>query len=1734
MTTTMKNKIKLSKKLKTILCVFLALCTGILGAIEIVGAVLAVEYLSDIKLFYVKNRTDNHIEVARKECEAAGYQLLAVDLNSGTGNRDYVFIGYKTTTNKDLAVTDIRLLGMNKDYYLYNYKEMLQYIKDSNTGIGYTMYNAANDFIVKYNAGSPKAADALKGLNLFNVGDQNTKFGDFILDGNADIDFFTEMIVKASTGTVNAVMNFLNMGIAPYELPETVEKPEVVVFNPDEGETAANETKPEDEEEDEEEADEEAEADNGDTADNLMQREAASVYTGEATNDTATQGDAETEATEPEETDPEETEPEAYDDDTQAGYIGVTWADALANSDLLKSMDDHLTRAEKNELHKLYNDDARDVFKQLQDFATLYENAAARNENGTAEAVENMEAEIKAENIKTEQDAVESMTDMDEEDSDAVYLSAYDTMNKYTTADGEPLGEWILNLGLQTSDEVDITQVYPIVEAMGTAQSGIVKAAGMLPAISNLGENESNQKMNEMLPKAIDAIKDYNKGDSISLWDNADDDIDDSYIAYTSDAVRVANANNSIGRRDKFDIIDEKLTNVLNWINTISSIVTVFVMVLKGALAIANVVTNVLYIVGAAVSATFSSFLAGAAAILSFASAALMWVGLAVMAFTIGWYLGKWIASLIKKADPTLKHTKFPDFVFDVADTPEGRYTVKYKCARDENNNVGDVNARQEEAWAALCFTTETQVGSPIRADENGDIFKVLYGNHNVQNGWDCVNMFGERNPANMNYLTSKDNAKGIYVSYRTEKSIANAAPVTTDETQTQTTTATNYISDIVVSVGGNANEAKAKITKKQGSYYIIDYNMSPNTDNYTYMAYSMTTDPKDAITDIRVAPYQGNGNINYGDVQYTFVGHVGLNVGPDSANTAGDAILKTKDEKAGSPIPADGLHFVSSHDEAEPGWEPVTLFCGVPYNFASFYLTDRNDTQGTSLSAFYQFSKFDLEDKSKCVEHSDVYLYYEPTVQYTSGEKYLAGIFFLQGFNDPDIRSKWMESEKVTYMDLAKAHIRKDPTATLLDRDLTADFRFQTLFDDLYQYIGYTYTYNPKRAICDITAFQGDTYNYTLPYNFGKPSYETGNVVNYAACSVISLNNRYEIQALVKATTKNHLFINPYNSIVNSRANLVSENDWDHSSLLLGYNKSLPLGFECSFSKLNFLPLGLYVAGATEGKQPLKLSDVIISENRHDGTEENSKVTFDVSGEKTLAGGNAEGAFRSVAEIKDPHSTQALDIAYPSFYNKYDKGKETPGNPTFIYIRDAGGNVRGKYISSVSVGSYSREQYRTELAGQKQHVEDKDVNSIDRSVNMNAMLSAACGGADEMLCMNLSVKQSEAWYNREDKDDKALWYAPENKPAAYIGVTRTDKKSEAITGLLLYQNDDTTTAKKIEIDNADYYCDSTSSPIIMNGKQYYLYYTRNIGVLSGMPVEEIMIDNVPIVNGYMTALCGKPGSTEPYGDPNLTYFIHLSAGEQTTAFLLDLYVGQGTDERAAVCDLVSQECSRYIPFNLNTDVSSTSVYLGYAMGALPLDATEEDREDAWYEAIYDIIVTKDEPYQPDGFICEKNNIYYAPVSDVNLNAGSPDADELYLYFCSPYLSSRYNRAQKKAKTGVVTALPEEVFSAPLSKVALAQYDRVPYLTKLEGTGNTENDITPWEYVMFASHKRPADFTSGSANFERSGNLADNRVTMFVQRCDGSVKPAAEITGGFIANSLEVGNLTARQEITKR
>ncbi len=1595
------------------LCVIIGIITATVGSVRTFAeASEPVTYIQDIKMFQGDSASE-----ARSYFSNIGYTIIENDLNRGTDTGKYVYIGYKTTTDKQKALTDIRMMAMDTGYQTYDYKGISDYLASQQDGTAQMLFSTANEFISNYETGSPKALEAYEGLNLFDIGDpEKTKLGDYIINGEADKDFFVQMLLKSSAGAMNNVIGLLNIGIAPYE--------------------------------------------NG------------------------------------------------YDMDTQTTFT-ANWAERIATSSLWDDYSAGLTEDEEEELHLQYNDLAKKLFSAIQDFTTLYENAAARyNESDV----------LNNEKFQSEDDAVENMDTISQEETDLLYIASYDTLNQYNFNENLKLGEWIVSLGRQTSENVDMMQIYPIVEAMTDNQVEIVARTGLISAISNLGENTELTEYEKQLDNSRDAIREYNNSTSISLWDVEGDDIENSNIALTSDAIRKQSAQQSLGKISSLEILDEKIQNALKWINI--AIGAAFVVV-----GVAEVALRICLLCSAAAS-TFSTFCVTALSVVSWASLGLMVISVAVIAFQLIYSLIIWIIELVREKVKDLNHTVKPDYIFDAPETANGTITVKYKSVINDSGSVGDLNASKQYKWCLLAYTTDTRVGSPIRTDSFGKIFKVIEGDSSRQNGYDCVKFFGERNAANTNAYCESDSHDGCYIHYRTDYSISNEAS-SSDSSGETSGEGNTYIKDLIISVGKDTAEAKAKITAKESSYYILDSNLSSNCSFATYIGYTITNDKTKAVKDIRVQPYAGKPEgvpTLLGDISYNYVENIGVRVaiGDEQTRPQADALYYTTDEAAGSPILADGLHIVRSFKDVKPGWEPVSLFCAdYPYDFQTSFET-------ISMVNHPFISGYTVNKSNTIANHKGTYFYYEPETKYTSGTKYLSGFFFIGGRDyKTNYNNNQLEEKYSTLVNYAKSI----PNAVLAgnnadEMNLASSINHSVDFGPgtggYWINLVYTYTYNPNRAIYDAAIYQGTFFSDALPYSVSKMS-ETDTKLNYVACSFISQQS-YQYGKVSR-------YISTGNSFKDSGGVNLRDRDYETMqgghTVVSAFAQNVQYGYDVS----DYMPTGLYVLGKTDGMEPLLLSDVVVTNKSIQGTVQNKNILFDVSSLNTLAGTKATGEFHSIFEMKNPHSTEPYDLCYGNYYNyegtETDPDRAGIGSQTcnlFIYLRNPQAD-KPKYIASLSVGSFSRKQYLSKYPSSDENV----LRGIDTITDGQALQSAMAGCVDEVIYSNFATAhQSDAWYNKCDSEGKADRSAPENNVAAYIGVTRTDRADKAIKGVLLYELDDTVAPNVLKLENVQYVCAGSQSPIEMNGKTYFLYYTTNSGVAPCAPITEIMIDDFPMAAGYSTNLSGDTSHDAPYGNPNQTNFIHLKYDKEERGIFNKIYIGKGATKHAALCDLLSQGCFEYIDMDLNKGVQGESIYMGFRSKYIDWDtinmsATEAKREaaieKALLEAVYDIILTRDEEFKPDGFVNKTNNVFYYPVSDCDLTGGA--GDKIYMYYCCPYYSNNYNN-----KNMASTSLPGEVFSGYYKQIGISNYDRVPYNTSLAGAEDSSESVMRWEYIMFSDNSRPANPNAGTLEYTYEGNYAlDNRVTLFAQRSDGSIKPEGEITGGFVEETMQVGSI---------
>ena len=1523
-----KGKRRKVRRFRSVISMFVIFCLFMTGSLREYGPAVAeavedskTKYITDIRLFYAPDS----LEQAVQKCKDSGFTPADGDLNEGTG-RNHVVLGYKETDQKADAICSIRLLSMDAGFEMKDYEKLQEEYENSNASVIDTIEAAALEFTTNYKAGSPKAKQAYEGLNLINVPEADKKLGDYIVSGKADWAFYAKIVTRSSAGTTSAILGYLTTGMAAYN----------------------------------------------------------NEY-----------------------------------DSKKGQKVSTSWAAKVVDSGVWEDLEEASSEDEFDEMYQEYGDDAKAFHKKLQEFATAYENARASfDEDEYAGELEKMKGE-------SDEKVVSEKEEMSDNEKGILYLTIYEELDQYEADGNDSLAEYLLKLGNETSSEVDLTKLYPVIGSMSYGERRMAGMSGLPALIQTAGENKADEQVDQKIDEAADHIEAILGTDCYSVWMNKNEDIKGKKVAYTSDAIRMNAAQQLIDNQDN-TVWEDQANEVMKWVNMALGIVSCLLMIAKFA-----IVAKVLALIPAAICAiasalgltsaatTIAAIAGKIAAGATAAGGPIGWITMAVMivAMLVIW-LVSWILKL-KKENSDVDYEDAPDYVADRVEGEEGDYLAYYKGAGSEDasdgtisekdfeefnvNNlyhgeagISDVNGRRGfRGWNCIFYSKDTNTGSPIVVQDGVAPFKITTGDGNPINGYDSVNPFGELMPGNCNALMKKDEKGGVYVHYRTEKSVKNATTAGTSEGKTDGSQGGTYYKEIIVRSADTEALAKAKITAK--GYKIWDVNLANNARYkysrkeewaFTYLGFKTTTSPKQAIRDIRVATYtpESNKEVNFGDIKYGCAGNLGYKAENKTEDKEYpedlDGLWFTKDERAGTPIKVGGLHSEPDHADGKyvnDGWIPVTTFSGVPYNFASTRDTDTKSWKPGRLGNYgYSYTCYGTEEDDTWNNEAR-YLYYEPEVKYTSGTKYLSAVFFTFGTDSESTASKVGEVE-AKYTQLVD-RMKKTPNTVILDGDnLAKSFVYKGFVvesNQKYLHLGYSWSYNPYRALTDIRVYQSTIFANNLPYTITKPS-TTGKNYSYVSATVVSQRTAGGINWVLRGIGPENAYMFP--------SGLLGTNE----QVPEGYTGYQPGGYRYSRKHMPFMATGLYVSGLVDGAEKLTLNDVVITKGKHEAKNNGGVITADVSGEKTLSGTEAQGEFNSIQEMKAPHETAPFNIAYPEWTDD-DGDHHDAGDPCYIYIRKPA--LKRKYISKIFVGSSSFDDTGME--------EDQSTQqAVGKQVDANALNQANGATPDEVIPVNVGLVKGRAWYDirlgggesRDNitdiwggyyddgissyKEDRLPWVVPLfeyaasgghqegaykkeylDRAASYLSVERTDDPDEAVRGILLFKSNAKTVAERIQVGGVEYYCSSISTPIQMRKleegdgddteefrynwkkEKYFVYYTTNKGVSPGQPITDLDVDEKVFNTKQATVLCvdkkdkvetskdGRKSTTEkvkPFGEADLPMFIHANYEKESNAFFNKIYVGSGKTEKEALLALLEQGCTEFCDLNLNEGASLT------------------------------------------------------------------------------------------------------------------------------------------------------------------------------------------------------------------
>ena len=202
--------------MKRIISLLLTLTLMFSSLAVTVSAAKNEEYLSEIALIY-----EDSVEDAKKAIEGTDWKLFEQDLNA---NADYMFdngvyLIYKTSTNVEDAITDLRVMDMYGGYSVSNYKAQLEASRQQYTEMVQQLRRAVTEFKTLYAAGDEMAKLAYRQMNYYKdtqtTGGTETGMlmGDFFLNMPSD-DKVVQVLLEGNKIIVGNLVSLIAIGIS--------------------------------------------------------------------------------------------------------------------------------------------------------------------------------------------------------------------------------------------------------------------------------------------------------------------------------------------------------------------------------------------------------------------------------------------------------------------------------------------------------------------------------------------------------------------------------------------------------------------------------------------------------------------------------------------------------------------------------------------------------------------------------------------------------------------------------------------------------------------------------------------------------------------------------------------------------------------------------------------------------------------------------------------------------------------------------------------------------------------------------------------------------------------------------------------------------------------------------------------------------------------------------------------------------------------------------------------------------------------------------------------------------------------------------------------------------------------------------------------------------------------------------------------------------------------------------
>ena len=181
-----------------------------------VSAATAEEFISEVALIY-----EDSVEDAKKAIEGTDWKLYEQDLNPKADYMfdDGVYLIYKTSTNVEDAITDLRVMDMYGGFSVSNYEKQLEESRTQYLAMIKELRKATAEFQTLYAAGDAMAKLAYRQMNYYkdvkttNGTETDMLMGDFFLNMPSD-DKVVQVLFEGNSHVVVNLITLLAIGIS--------------------------------------------------------------------------------------------------------------------------------------------------------------------------------------------------------------------------------------------------------------------------------------------------------------------------------------------------------------------------------------------------------------------------------------------------------------------------------------------------------------------------------------------------------------------------------------------------------------------------------------------------------------------------------------------------------------------------------------------------------------------------------------------------------------------------------------------------------------------------------------------------------------------------------------------------------------------------------------------------------------------------------------------------------------------------------------------------------------------------------------------------------------------------------------------------------------------------------------------------------------------------------------------------------------------------------------------------------------------------------------------------------------------------------------------------------------------------------------------------------------------------------------------------------------------------------